>query len=63
MQDKQLCHDCKHLKGRNVGFVSSVYWCGLVGNGRAGTSIGILPWLKRPHPKCPLRKESKHNAG
>lgn len=55
-----LCKDCKHLKSKMVGLVSSVYWCGLIGNGWTGTSIGVFPWKKKPHPKCPLSiKENK----
>jgi len=54
---KQLCYDCQDLKSRMVGEVSTVYWCGLVGDGRKGTSIGINPWIRKQHPKCPLRKK------
>lgn len=53
-----LCSECKHMKSKMVGYVSSVHWCGAVGNGHKHTSIGVEPWRQKPHPKCPL-KESK----
>mgnify|MGYP000956191735 CR=1 FL=1 len=60
---KQLCHNCNYLKSRNVGFVSTVFWCGLVGDGYSGTSIGVQPWIKRPHPKCPLQNKVEVQHG
>lgn len=55
---QRLCKDCEYMKSRLSGIVSTSCWCGLVGNGYNGTSIGVFPWLNKPHPKCPL-KEAK----
>jgi hypothetical protein len=56
---KQLCKDCPHLKSRQArpNAITTIYWCGLVGDGRKGTSIGCYPWLNKPHPKCPLKRK------
>lgn len=56
-----LCKNCPHLKSRLVGDITAVYWCGLVGSGYNHTSIGVQPWIEKPHPKCPLRGD-KNNA-
>lgn len=53
----KLCKNCKHLKSKLSGAMSETYWCGLVGDGYQGTSIGIYPWLNKPHPKCPLKED------
>ena len=60
---KQLCKDCPHLKSRQAGIITTIYWCGLVGDGRKGTSIGCHPWIEKPHPKCPLRDMRKEDEG
>lgn len=56
---QQLCKDCPNLKSRQSkpNAITTIYWCGLVGNGRNGTSIGCYPWIDKPHPKCPLIKK------
>ena len=59
--EKQLCKDCPHLKSRQAGIITTIYWCGLVGDGRKGTSIGCHPWIEKPHPKCPLRDMRKED--
>ena len=59
---KQICKDCPHLKSRQAGIITTIYWCGLVGDGRKGTSIGCHPWIEKPHPKCPLRDMRKEDA-
>lgn len=43
---QRLCKDCEYMKSRQSGIISTSYWCGLVGNGYNGTSIGVFPWLK-----------------
>lgn len=58
---KQLCKDCKHLKSRQAGIITTIYWCGLAGDGRKGTSIGCHPWIYKPHPKCPIRDMGKED--
>ena len=60
---KQICKDCPHLKSRQAGIITTIYWCGLVGDGRKGTSIGCHPWIEKPHPKCPLRDMRKEDEG
>lgn len=50
-----LCTDCSHLKGKRVGIVSSVYWCAVSPKDKSGKQLGIKPWMKKPHPKCPLK--------
>ena len=60
---KQLCKDCPHLKSRQAGIITTIYWCGLVGDGRKGASIGCRPWIEKPHPKCPLRDMRKEDEG
>ena len=52
------CADCPHMKSRSIGYVSTLFWCGLVGNGWHGTSLGIRPWYNRRHPKCHLTKNA-----
>ena len=56
--NKQLCKNCPHLRSRQTRpkAITTIYWCGLVGDGRKGTSIGCYPWMNKPHPKCPLMK-------
>lgn len=54
-----LCKNCKYLKSKNVGIVSTVYWCGKVGDFYKNTSIGVYPWKNKPHPKCPLKNQIK----
>lgn len=61
--EKQLCKDCPHLKSRQTGAITTVYWCGLVEDGRKGTSIGCHPWIEKQHPKCPLRNMKKKTRG
>lgn len=56
---KRMCRDCEYMKYRKSGIISTSYWCGLVGNGYNGTSIGVFPWLGKPHPKCPLKEAEK----
>jgi hypothetical protein len=59
MQNKaQLCKDCPNLRHRKVGYVSSVFYCGLVRGFDSGTGLGVYPWKTGPHPKCPLRKQT-----
>ena len=53
----KLCKNCHHLKSKKSGAISETYWCGLVGNGYQGTSIGIYPWISKPHPECPLKED------
>ena len=57
----KLCKDCTHLKARQAGYITTIFWCGLVGDGRRGTSIGCHPWIEKPHPKCPLRNMIKED--
>jgi hypothetical protein len=28
----QLCKDCPHLKSRQAGYITTIFWCGLVGD-------------------------------
>src|SRR5690606_18305495 len=51
-----LCSECKHLKTKKVGYVSSRSYCGLVGD-KGKNGIGVHPWLNKPHPKCPLKNK------
>jgi hypothetical protein len=51
-----LCKDCKYLKSKQVGHVSSRSWCNISkGNALKGTKMGIHPWSDKEHPKCPLK--------
>lgn len=52
-----LCRNCKHCKSARVGYVSSRSWCKLTGDGWNGKAMGVYPWLDKPHPKCPLKKQ------
>lgn len=51
-----LCRDCKHLKSKRVGYVSRVFYCGIVGDRQNG--IGIDPGYMKVHPRCPLKNKS-----
>ena len=54
----QLCADCKHLKSKRVGEITWVYWCGISPRDkRTGEKLGVRPWLRKPHRKCPMREE------
>lgn len=57
-----LCCDCPHLVTRRVGYVSTRSFCRISqGSQLKGTKLGVQPWLKKPHPKCPLRKKEANN--
>lgn len=59
MKNKQLCGDCPHCKTVLVGYVSSRSWCKLTGDGWNNKALGVYPWLKKPHPKCPLKNKKE----
>ena len=55
-----LCKDCKYLKGYNRGWISTKFFCGKAkDDGYNGTGLGVHPWFKSPHPKCPLNMEKE----
>ena len=58
-----LCKDCKYLKSKPVGRMSSRSWCDISkGSSVKGTKLGAFPWATKEHPKCPLkRKENNKN--
>lgn len=46
------------MRNKMVGYVSSVSWCNISErNKKTGKKLGVYPWLRNPHPKCPLRGE------
>lgn len=48
-----FCGACNYCVGKNVGYVSTSFWCGLTeGN---GNTLGLEPWRKQQHKKCPLK--------
>lgn len=57
-----LCKDCRHLITRSVGYVSTRSFCGLVGDKGKEEGIGVEPWRDKPHPRCPLKNQSKENV-
>ena len=55
-----LCANCKYVKSKSVGFISSIYWCGLSqGSTLKRTKLGVQPWRRSEHPKCPLKNKRK----
>ena len=55
----RLCRDCKHLKYKQVGYITTVYWCGISKKKKNGLKLGVHPWLDKSHPKCPIAKVRK----
>lgn len=53
---KMLCKNCSHCKSARTGYLTERYWCSLTGDGYNGNALGIYPWKRTQHPKCPLRK-------
>lgn len=54
---KMLCKNCSHCKSARTGYLTERYWCSLTGDGYNGNALGIYPWKRTQHPKCPLRKK------
>ena len=59
MKLKRLCKNCIHCKGKQVGDISSVYWCDISKKGSNGQKLGVQPWRDSPHPKCPVKKKER----
>lgn len=55
-----LCRDCKYCKTKHIRRVAEYWisWCGL-GPQSQGKRIGIRTELRKPHPKCPLKKRKE----
>lgn len=58
----RLCKNCIHCKSIPVGYVSFVHYCNISKTDKlTGKKLGIHPWCKTPHPKCPIKRKGEKN--